>query len=126
MLLTSTSKDSKLSIFVETRVPTCVQDFNDIFLKKSNSIIPNLPHPVVNKTQDGSHAFISLIDLLANEMADATSYDKNEFEKDNANDIKINRTTNEISSVSETESAEKLFWELHESKDEHGIYIMYL
>ena len=42
MLLTSTSKDTKLSIFVETRVPTCIEDFNDIFLKKENAIITNL------------------------------------------------------------------------------------
>lgn len=126
LLLTSTSKDSKLSIFGKTRVPTSIQDFNDIFLKKDNSIIKNLPHPVVHRTDDGSHAFISLIDLLANEMADATSFDKFEFETENDNDIKICSTSDEASTVSQCQSAEKLFWEIHESKDEDGIYIMYL
>jgi hypothetical protein len=126
LLLTSTSKDIKLSIFGETRVPTSLQDFNDIFLKKENAIIPNLPHPVINSTNDGSHAFISLIDLLANEMAENSSYDKFEFEKNNDNDIKIYNPTKEITSVSQTQSAEKLFWELHESPDDKDIFIMYL
>ena len=111
---------------METRVPTCVEDFNDIFLKKSSSILQNLPHPVVNETQDGTHAFISLIDLLANEMAEATSYDKFKFERHNENDIKIHNTSDEISTVSNTKSAEKLFWEIYESEVEQGTYIMYL
>jgi hypothetical protein len=126
LLLTSTSKDSKLNIFSETRVPTCVDDFNDIFLKKDNAIIPNLPHPVVNTTLDGSHAFVSLIDLLANEMADATSYDKLEFEKEYVNDGKTYNLEDKISTVSKSEAAEKLYWELQEPKDDNGIFTMYL
>ena len=123
MLFTSTSKDSKLGIFIETRVPTCAEDFNDIFLKKENSILQNLPHPVVNETIDGSHAFVSLIDILANEMANASSFDEFKFEKD---DVKIYNTTDELSTISKSEAGEKLFWEIQQPNNEDGIFTMYL
>ena len=58
LLLTSTSKDKDLNIFKNTRVPTSVKDFEDIFLSKSNAIIPNLPHQVISVTYTGGHAYI--------------------------------------------------------------------
>ena len=122
LLLTSTSKDKELSIFKNTRVPTSVKDFDDIFLIKKNAIIPNLPHPVVNVSLNGGHAYISLIDLIANEMADAKSYDKFEFESQ----LNLNPSPCLLTSISKTDGARNLYWELKENNNVDGNYTMYL
>ena len=96
-------------------------------MSKNNAIIPNLPHPVISVTETGGHAYISLIALLANEMADVTQYDQLLFEKyivdDDTNSL-LNNT--EVTTISDTASARKLFWELHESHDNIETYTMYL
>ena len=126
LLLTSTSKDKDLNIFKNTRVPTSVKDFEDIFLSKSNAIIPNLPHPVISVTDTGGNAYISLIDLLANELADATLYDQFLFEKSIVDDTNSLLNNTEVTTISDTASARRLFWELHESLDNLETYTMYL
>ena len=57
-----------------------MDDFKRIYLEKARAVIPNLPHPVPKRTADESHAYVSLLDLLANELAKATEFDKFYFE----------------------------------------------
>jgi hypothetical protein len=59
LFYSSNSKDKELSIFKNTRVPTTVDDFQCIYTKGKNAIIPNLPHPVPKLTMDGNHAYVS-------------------------------------------------------------------
>lgn len=62
-----------------------------------------MPHPVIHETNSGGHAY-----LLANDMADAASYYKFEFEIDNVLDVNLPTiTNNEITSISKTDSAKK-------------------
>ena len=76
MLHAANSKHPQHSIFEHTRVPTSEDDFQKIYLSGPNAIVPNLPHPIPRTTADGTHAFVGLTDLLANELAKATTFDK--------------------------------------------------
>ena len=69
----------QLSIFQNIRLPTTSEDFDRFFLTGKNAILPNLPHPVPKNTPDGTHSFVSLTDLLANEFGKATEFDQFEF-----------------------------------------------
>ena len=80
MLHASNSKHPQLSIFKHTRVPTSEEDFQKFYLSGPNAIVPNLPHPIPKTTTDGTHSFVCLTDLLANELAKATTFDKFYFE----------------------------------------------
>jgi hypothetical protein len=80
MLAVANSKDKELSIFKNTRVPVSVHDFQQFYLSGSNAIIPNLPHPVIKTTQDGTHAYVRLSDVIANMLAADTPVQKFEFE----------------------------------------------
>ena len=80
MLQAASSKHPHLSIFEHTRVPTSKDDFQKFYLSGPNDIVPNLPHPIPKTTTDGSHSFVGLTDLLANELAKATTFDKFYFE----------------------------------------------
>lgn len=121
LLQASNAKDKELTIFKTTRVPTSVEDFEEIFLSKKNSIIRNLPHPMIKTTANGTHAFVSLIDVVANEMANATKFDEFLF-----NDIVENTSHNTehevknslMRSVSQSDNARKLFTELYNPIDE--------
>ena len=62
-----------LSIFKSTRAPTSVKDFNRFYLKDKNSISKNPPMPLPNKTMDGDHVCVSLVDVIANMLASAAS-----------------------------------------------------
>ena len=73
MLHAANSKHPHLSIFEHTRVPTSEDDFQKFYLSGPNTIVPYLPHPIPKTTTDGSHSFVGLTDLLANELAKATT-----------------------------------------------------
>ena len=124
LLIATNSKDAKLSIFKTTRVPTTTDDFNSIFLSKKNAIIPNLPHPVIKTTKDGTHAYVSLVDVVANELANATTFDDYFFSDDNT--CTIRESGIKATTVSRSESAKKLFFELYESNTNDDTHVMYL
>ena len=60
------------NVFNKTRCPLTSQDFDDYYVKKKTAVIPNLPHPVTEETQDGTHAYTHLTDVIANMLAAAT------------------------------------------------------
>ena len=76
MLHAANSKHPQLSLFGHTRVPTSVEDFQKIYLSGPNAVAPNLHHQIPKTTADGTHAFVGLTDLLTNELAKATTFDK--------------------------------------------------
>ena len=76
MLHAANSKHPQLSIFEHTRVHTSEDGFQKIYLSGPKAIVPNLPHPIPKTTTDGTHSFVGLTDLLANELAKATTFDK--------------------------------------------------
>ena len=82
MFLAANSRDEQLSIFQKTRLPISVEDFNDLYLSGKNSVSTNLPHPVIRKTPDGSHAHVSLTEVVAHMLASATEVDEFYFESD--------------------------------------------
>lgn len=57
-----------------------MEDFTDIYMTASTAIIPNLPHPVVKKSEDGSHAYIGIKDMIANLLAANTPVDQFNYE----------------------------------------------
>ena len=118
MLHAANSKHPQLSIFEHTRVPTSEDDFQKIYLSGPNAIVPNLPHPIPKTTADGTHAFVGLTDLLANELAKATTFDKFFFESN------VKFLPKDVTTLSTTPSAYKLFLDLKEDDDEQ--YILYL
>ena len=71
--------NSDLSIFNTIRLPTSTEDFEKFFLVGKRSILSNLPHPIPRSTDDSTHSFVSLKDLLANEIGKATRYDEYDF-----------------------------------------------
>ena len=75
MLHADNSKHPQLSIFGHTCDPPSVEDFQEFYLSGPNAVVPNHPHPIPKITADGTHAFVGLTDLLANELAKATTFD---------------------------------------------------
>ena len=120
MLHAANSKHPQLSIFEHTCVPTSEDDFQKFYLSRPNTIVPNLPHPIPQTTADGTHSFVGLTDLLANELAKATSFDKFYFES-NAQFLPKDVTT-----LSTTLSAFKICIDLKEDdQDQYILYIWY-
>ena len=113
MLQAVNLKDKILSIFKRTRPPTTMDDFEELYLSKSKSIVSNLPHPVAKTTDDGTHAYVSLKDLLANKLAKATTFDKFEFTSK-----VVLETDDEPQTKSSTPAAYDLFMELKGCSDD--------
>ena len=118
MLHAANSKHPQLSIFEHTRVPTSEDDFQNFYLSGPNTIVPNLPHPIPRTTTDGTHSFVGLTDLLANELAKATTFDKFYFESN------MQFLPKDVKALSTTLSAYKLYLDLKE--DDQDQYILYL
>ena len=82
-------------------------------------MIPNLPHPLLCKTCDGTHSYVTLSDLQANELVKDTKFDDFQFETN------IEFKADDMLGISETPAAYKLFLEL--KKDEQdGEFVLYL
>ena len=118
MLHAANSKHPHLSIFEHTRVPTSEDDFQKFYLSGPNVIVPNLPHPIPKTTTDGTHSFVGLTDLLANELAKATTFDKFCFESN------VRFLPKDVTTLSKTPSAYKLYLDLKE--DDQDQYVLYL
>ena len=118
MLNAANSKHPQLSIFEHTHVPTSEDDFQKFYPSGSNAIIPNLPHPIPKTTAGGTHSFVGLTDLLANELAKATTFDKFYFESN------VQFLPKDVTTLSTTPSAYKLYLNLKE--DDQDQYVLYL
>ena len=118
MLHAANSKHPHLSIFEHTRVPTSEDDFQIFYLSGPNTIVPNLPHPIPKTTTDGTHSFVGLTDLLANEFAKATTFDKFFFESN------VQFLPKDVTTLSTTPSAYELYLDLKE--DDQDQYVLYL
>ena len=128
MLQAVNSKNPELNIFVNTRAPTSKKDFNQFYLTGPNSVNENLPLPVVKKTQDGLHACVSLIEVIAHLCATATEVDEMSFEadlhdRDQCNAEEFDNDDNPAT-ISTTRAACTLFVEL--KKDDDGQHIIHL
>ena len=112
-----TARIQDYHFFKKRHVPTSVEDFKQFYL--SGKLIPNLPHPIPCKTCDGTHSYVTLRDLLANEIAKDTKFDDFQFETN------IEFKADDMPGISETPAAYELFLEL--KKDEHdGEFVLYL
>ena len=118
MLHAANSKHPQLSIFGHTCVPTSEDDFQKFYLSGPNAVVPNLPHPIPKTTADGAHSFVGLTDLLANELAKATTFDKFYFESN------VQFLPKDVTTLSTTPSAYKLYLDLKEDGDDQ--YVLYL
>ena len=78
----------------------------------------NLPHPIPKTTADGTHSFVGLTDLLANELAKATTFDKFYFESN------VQFLPKDVTTLSTTPSGYKLYLDLKE--DDQDQYVLYL
>lgn len=101
------SEQPKLSVFKKTRCPCTVDDFNKRYLDGKNAIIPNLPHPVINTTPDGTHAYTRLEDVIANLLAFDTPIDQFQC----GATINISSESTEFS-VSNSQAGFDLYWQL--------------
>ena len=118
MLHAANSKHPQLSIFGHTRVPTSEDVFQKFYQSGPNAVVPNLPHPIPKTTADGTHSFVGLTDLLANELAKATTFDKFYFESN------VQFLPKDVTTLSTTPSAYKLYLDLKEDDDDQ--YVLYL
>ena len=89
--------------YLNTHVPTSEDDFQKFYLSGPNAIVPNLPHPIPKTTADGTHSFVGLTDLLANELAKETTFDKFYFESN------VQFLQKDVTTLSTTPSAYKLY-----------------
>ena len=80
--------------------------FKKFYLFGPNAVVPNLPHPIPKTTADGTHSFVGLTDLLANDLAKATTFDKFYFESN------VQFLPKDVTTLSTTPSAYKLYLDL--------------
>lgn len=104
----SNAKDTNKTIFKGTRLPITVDDFEYLYISGTNSILRNLPHPVAKVTGDNSHAYVTLTDVIANELAAGTSFDEFCFESN----VKIESLTEDPKSLSATPLAYHLYFSM--------------
>jgi hypothetical protein len=119
----SNAKDDEKSIFKGTRLPITVGDFEYLYISGPNSILCNLPHPVPKCTEDKTHAYVTLTDVIANELAAGTSFDDFRFESS----VKLEHLTEDPNTLSTTPAAYHLFFSMREEETISGGHsILYL
>jgi len=121
--IVANTKDPEKPIFKKTRPPMSVEDFDDIYLKGKNAILPNLPHPIPQESSEGNHAFVGLIDLLANELAFGTQFENYNF---NTNIQFSNVQDIETTKISNTNVAYNLYFELNNNNIDNNEFTLYL
>lgn len=118
-----------LSIFHKTRPPLSTEDFRDFYLVGSKSITKNLPIPVVCKTPDQLHSYVSLTDVIQNMLAASVEVDQFQFTADLSpcaaeGDSEFFDDDEPASSISTTRAAFSLYLEL--KTDNNGGFVLYL
>ena len=120
MTIAGNNGDEGLSIFKNIRLPTSKDDFDVFFLRGKNAILPNLPHPIPKPTSDKSHSYVSLKDLLANELGKATKYEDYLFQSQVTSEA-----CDSVQSVSMTKAAKTLLVDMRRN-EEPSEFTMYL
>ena len=133
------SKDRDLSIFSQTRVPVTEGDFHDFYLTKKAAILPNLPHPAIKTTADGSHAYVSLKEVIAHMLAMGRETERFYFREAFGtpdDDVSGNSMHNHggpdyvarstLPTVSSTPAARDLFMELVDNGDGEFTYYLWV
>ena len=125
MLHAYNARDKSLSIFQSTRPPTSTEDFNDFYLGGKKAVTKHLPTPVVIKTEDQTHSYVTLTDVIQNMMAACTPVDKFHFEIDLfPSGVHSEFFDNaEKATISNTRAAYSLFLDL---KEEQTGFVLYL
>ena len=121
------ARDDSLNIFKTTHPPSLTQDFHDFYLGGKKSIAKHLPTPVVMKTEDQTHSYVTLTDVIQNMLAASTAVDQFHFEKDLVPHGEASEffDGDEPASISTTRAAYSLFMEL--KKEEVGTgFVLYL
>ena len=124
----SNAHNEELTIFRKTRPPTSMTDIENMFVKGKNAILRNLPHPIVNKSEDESHAYVNIVDVLANMLAQATTMERFDDETTTPSSISTIINGHDFPpSVSSTVAALNLYLELKEDVlASDGSFILYI
>ena len=109
LLLAGNASNQELSIFRKTRLPTTVEDFDLFYLKWNDSFMQNLPIPVVQSTPDMVNSYVSLADLIANELGKAQEFDNLKISTE-----LIMQDINCVPSVAATENRRRLYLDLQQ------------
>jgi len=125
----SARSQNGLSIFHKTRPPLSTEDFRDFCLGGSKSITKNLPTPVVRKTPDQLHSYVSLTDATQNMLAASVQVDQFQFEAELSpseadGDSEFFDGDEPATSISTTRAAFSLCLEL--KKDRRGGFVLHL
>ena len=110
------ARDKSRTIFKSTRPPLSTEDFQDFYLGGRSSITKHLPTPVVVKTTDNTHSYVTLTDVIQNMLAASTSVDHFQFETDLVpKGLQSEFFDNEqTATISNTRAAYTLFLDLQE------------
>jgi len=121
-------RDDEINIFVHTRPPLTTTDFTDFYGDSKKSIITNLPNPVIRKTVDQNHSYVTLTDVIQNMLADSTAVDQFQFETDvvTRGDDSACFDDAEPATVSQTRAAYSLFLDLKKNEDEGSGFVLFL
>ena len=92
--------------------------FSKFYLSGPNTVIPNLHHPIPKTAADGTHSFVGLTNLLSNEIAKATTFDKFYFKSN------VQFLPKDVTTLSTTPSAYKQYLDFKE--DDHDQYVLSL
>jgi hypothetical protein len=120
--------DGVKGIFKHIRVPRSTRDFDNILLHGKCSLVQNLPCPKIRMTPDGTHAYVSIIDVIAHVLATDTPVEalqsKTSMGHDNTFERYMDFKTEVYTPVSRTTAARILSMELH--KGSEGKNVLYL
>ena len=106
MLQAAEQQGFRIIIFLKTCVLTSGEDFKQFYLSGKNASIPNLPHTLPCNTCDGTHSYVTLSDLLANELVKDTKFNDFQFE------INIEFKVDDKLGISETPATYKILLSL--------------
>jgi hypothetical protein len=116
------------SIFKNIRVPRCTRDFETILLNGKDSVVQNLPCPRVHMTADGTHAYVSIIDIISHILATDTPIEALPSANSNGEPYLFQKyldfKTEVYTPVTSTPAARILSMELHKVAD--GANVLYL
>jgi len=115
------------NIFSATRPPVKTSDFKKFYGSDSRSIASHLPIPVVVKSDDQNHSYVTLTDVIQNMLAAGTAVDQFQFETGavpNGLDSAC-FDAEEPSSISQTRAAYSLLLDLKKNENDSG-FVLYL
>ena len=122
--------DNDKNIFRSIRVPRSSHDFDSILLSGKDSIVKNIPRPTVQMTKDGTHAFVSLVDVIAHVLATDTRVEalpsKNPSGRPYLFQRYVDFKTEVYTPITGTIAAKILSMELHRDSDMDDILYLFM